>query len=406
MHKDIYKDYVLTNILREKRNTKTIIILFFLALTIIFIFSYKKTIETYFIAGIEKDPGYRTISVLRNEGTEEETAINEIKKINHVDAVFSDTAYYTILTTKNKYFSGDFSLTGSTNKTHPPVTAGKSIQNKNEIVCPEIFYPSENIGANKNLKRQDFITMKKLIGQEIVVEYPKIINENTDELEMKTTKLKIVGTYKNIKAYLDESSCYGNYNLLGEIYNDTYENVDLSNQIDSIVVQVDSINNVDSVINELNSLRKYNSSRILEFDYSLIDILNTIVYVVTILCLIFSFITIIYITEKNLNLLIINTNILRTIGYKNKDIEKLNYLNTNFLVLIISLIIIISITIFQIIYKTIIYFRPLIFSKIPICIDCSSIVLSILVIALTYNISTSIYNKKVFNMNIIESIKE
>ena len=92
MHKDIYKDYVLTNILREKRSTKTIIILFFLALTIIFIFSYKKTIETYFIAGIEKDPGYRTISVLRNEDTEEETAINEIKKINHVDAVFSDTA--------------------------------------------------------------------------------------------------------------------------------------------------------------------------------------------------------------------------------------------------------------------------------------------------------------------------
>ena len=70
MHKDIYKDYVLTNTLREKRNTKTIIILFFLDLTIIFIFSYKKTIETYFIAGIEKDPGYRTISVLRNEGTE------------------------------------------------------------------------------------------------------------------------------------------------------------------------------------------------------------------------------------------------------------------------------------------------------------------------------------------------
>lgn len=406
MHKDIYKDYVLTNLLREKRNTKTIIILFFLSLTIIFIFSYKKTVETYFTAGIEKDPGYRTISVLRNEDTEEETAINEIKKINHVYAVFSDTAYYTILTTKNKYFSGDFSLTGSTNKTHPPVTTGKSIQNKNEIVCPETFYPSENIGANKNLKKQDFITMKKLIGQEIVVEYPKIINENTDELEMKTTKLKIVGTYKNSKAYLDESSCYGNYNLLGEIYNDTYENVDLSNQIDSIVVQVDSINNVDSVINELNSLRKYNSSRILEFDYSLIDILNTIVYVVTILCLIFSFITIIYITEKNLNLLIINTNILRTIGYKNKDIEKLNYLNTNFLVLLISLIIIISITIFQIIYKTIIYFRPLIFSKIPICIDYSSIVLSILVIALTYNISTIIYNKKVFNMNIIESIKE
>ena len=248
--------------------------------------------------------------------------------------------------------------------------------------------------------------MKKLIGQEIVVEYPKIINANTDKLEMKTTKLKIVGTYKNSKAYLDESSCYGDYNLLGEIYNDTYENVDLSNQIDSIVVQVDSINNVDSVINKLNSLRKYNSSRILEFDYSLIDILNTIVYVVTTLCLIFSFITIIYITEKNLNLLIINTNILRTIGYKNKDIEKLNYLNTNFLVLIISLIIIISITIFQIIYKTIIYFRPLIFSKIPICIDYSSIILSILVIALTYNISTSIYNKKVFNMNIIESIKE
>lgn len=406
MHKDIYKDYVLKNILREKRNTKTIIILFFLALTIIFIFSYKKTVETYFTAGIETDPGYRTILVIRNEETKEETAINEIKKINHVDAVFSDTAYSTILTTKSKYFLGDFSLTGSTNKTHPKVTSGKSIQNKNDIVCPETFYPSENISANKNLRKEDFINMKKLIGQEIVVEYPKIINANTDELEMKTTKLKIVGTYKNSKAYLDESSCYGDYNLLSEIYNDTYENVDLSNQIDSIVVQVDSIKNVNSVINKLNSLKKYNSIRALEFDYSLINTLNIIVYVVTALCLIFSLITIIYITEKNLNFFVINTNILRTIGYKNKDIEKLNYLSTNFLVLIISLIIITSVTVFQIIYKTIIYFKPLIFSKIPICIDYSSIVLSILVIAITYNISTSIYNKKVFNMNIIESIKE
>lgn len=406
MHKDIYKEYVLKNILREKRNTKTIIILFFLAITIIFIFSYKKTIETYFTNGIEKNSSYRTILVIRNEDISEENAINEIKKISHVEAAFSDTAYYTILATKNKYFSGDFSLTGSTNKTHPPVTNGKNIQNKNEIVCPEIFYPSENISANKNLTKQDFINMKKLINKEIAVEYMKIIDENTDETEIKTVELKIVGTYKNSKAYLDESSCYGNYNLLNEIYNDAYENVDLSNQIDSIVVQVDSAKNVDLVIDKLNSLKRYNSIRALEFDDSLIETLNIIVYVVTGLCLIFSFITIIYITEKNLNLHLININILRTIGYRNKDIEKINYLNTNFLMIIIFLILAISVTIFQIIYITIIYFKPLVFSKLPICIDYTSILLSIIVIALTYNLSTYIYNKKVFNMNIIKSIKE
>ncbi len=406
MHKDIYKEYVLKNILREKRNTKTIIILFFLAITIIFIFSYKKTIETYFTNGIEKNPSYRTILVIRNEDISEENAINEIKKISHVEAAFSDTAYYTILATKNKYFSGDFSLTGSTNKTHPPVTNGKNIQNKNEIVCPETFYPSENISANKNLTKQDFINMKKLINKEIAVEYIKIIDENTDETEIKTVELKIVGTYKNSKAYLDESSCYGNYNLLNEIYNDAYENVDLSNQIDSIVVQVDSAKNVDLVIDKLNSLKRYNSIRALEFDDSLIETLNIIVYVVTGLCLIFSFITIIYITEKNLNLHLININILRTIGYRNKDIEKINYLNTNFLMIIIFLILVISVTIFQIIYITIIYFKPLVFSKLPICVDYTSILLSIIVIALTYNLSTYIYNKKVFNMNIIKSIKE
>ncbi len=248
--------------------------------------------------------------------------------------------------------------------------------------------------------------MKKLINKEIAVEYIKIIGENTDETEIKTVELKIVGTYKNSKAYLDESSCYGNYNLLNEIYNDAYENVDLSNQIDSIVVQVDSAKNVDLVIDKLNSLKRYNSIRALEFDDSLIETLNIIVYVVTGLCLIFSFITIIYITEKNLNLHLININILRTIGYRNKDIEKINYLNTNFLMIIIFLILAISVTIFQIIYITIIYFKPLVFSKLPICIDYTSILLSIIVIALTYNLSTYIYNKKVFNMNIIKSIKE
>lgn len=406
MNKQIYREYCLKNIINDKSKIKITIILIFISIIIVFLFSFYSTITAFFSNGVIKDPGYRTLFILRDENlyTEKET-INQLKNINHVIEVFPDNEYFTTLNIKNNDFSGSMSLTGSSNKTRPAISYGNDINADNEIICPEKFFPDENIRENKNVKSKNFINMKKYVDTKVVAGYKKIIDENNMSFQNKQVKLKIVGTYKNNPAFIDESSCYGTYNLVRKIYNDMYQNIDTSSQINSIVVQVSSNKHINYVMNEINKKGHY-VSQSLSFDDTLLNIVNKSMYIILIISFIFIISVITYINKKDYEKSILKINLLRAIGFKNEDIFKINYFEKNILGMFIFIVLLFIILVIYFSYKILIYFKPFIFSKIPITINIFSIIVSMFIIFISLNLYAYIFNKKLIKSNIIEGLKE
>lgn len=406
MNKQIYTEYCLKNIINDKNKIKISIILILVSIIIVFLFSFHSTITTFFINGIVKDPGYRTLFVLRDENLyTEKQVINQLKKIDHVIKVFPDNEYFTILNIKNNDFQGTINLNGSSNETRPLISYGNDIKNDNEIICPEKFFPDENIRENKNIKTKDFIDMKKYINKKITASYKKIIDENNMSYQKKQFNLKVVGTYKNNPAFIDESSCYGTYNLIGKISNDIYENIDMSSQINSIMVQIDSNKYINDVINEINKNGHY-VSQSLSFDDTLLNIVNKSMYLILAISFIFIISVVIYLNKKDYEISILKINILRAIGFKNKDIFKINYFEKNILGIFIFIILLFIISILYIGYKILIYFKPFVFAKIPITINMYSILIAMFIIFISLNLYAFMFNKKLTKISVIEGLKE
>lgn len=402
MDKKIYLKYCLKDAIKSNKKS-TVIILIVISLLMIFIFSFKDTINNFFINGVQKALGYRTLFVLRDDNLYSEAeVIEQLKKINHVVEVFPDSGFFITTGIKSTDFSGTFSLTGVSQKTAPSITSGEMMMKENDIICPEKFYPDENILENEEISFNKFIDMKKYVGKEVTITYDKFIDETDTKFE--TKKLNIVGTYKNNVAYVDENNCYAHYNLIKKIFDDAYEKVDMSSQVNSIMVQIDSPNNLNYVIKSINKLG-HNVTQSLSFDPTLLNIINVVVYVVLVICFALSISIILYINNKEFNKKITSINILRSLGFRTDEIFKINYFEKNIFSIFIVVILFIILLLLFIGYKIIILIHPFAFSKIPISLNWLSIIISILMIFISLNISTYYFNKKINNSNIIEGLK-
>lgn len=402
MDKKIYLKYCLKDAIKSNKKS-TVIILIVISLLMIFIFSFKDTINNFFINGVQKALGYRTLFVLRDDNLYSEAeVIEQLKKINHVVEVFPDSGFFITTGIKSTDFSGTFSLTGVSQKTAPSITSGEMMMKENDIICPEKFYPDENILENEEISSNKFIDMKKYVGKEVTITYDKFIDETDTKFE--TKKLNIVGTYKNNVAYVDENNCYAHYNLIKKIFDDAYEKVDMSSQVNSIMVQIDSPNNLNYVIKSINKLG-HNVTQSLSFDPTLLNIINVVVYVVLVICFALSISIILYINNKEFNKKITSINILRSLGFRTDEIFKINYFEKNIFSIFIVVILFIILLLLFIGYKIIILIHPFAFSKIPISLNWLSIIISILMIFISLNISTYYFNKKINNSNIIEGLK-
>lgn len=404
MDKKIYLKYCLKDAIKSNKKS-TVIILIVISLLMIFIFSFKDTINNFFINGVQKDLGYRTLFVLRDDNLYSESeVIEQLKEINHVVEVFPDSGFFITTGIKSMDFSGTFSLTGVSQKTAPSITYGKMMMKENDIICPEKFYPDENILENEEISSNKFIDMKNYVGKEVTITYDKFIDETATKFETKKLKLNIVGTYKNNVAYIDENNCYAHYNLIKKTFDDAYEKVDMSSQVNSIMVQIDSPNNLNYVIKSINKLG-HNVTQSLSFDSTLLNIINVVVYVVLIICFALSISIILYINNKEFNKKITSINILRSLGFRTGDIFKINYFEKNIFSIFIVVILFIILLLLFVGYKIIILIHPFAFSKIPISLNWLSIIISILMIFISLNISTYYFNKKINNSNIIEGLK-
>ncbi len=209
-------DYIessLKNIFRNKKNKFLIIIFTLLSLLLIIDIMFFYNINSYLNNSINKNMGFRTINVYKDEINYED-GVEELKKIEYIKEVFP-TSYYKYgadTDIKINNLNGDIVFVYGTTNTAPKSVFGKQIEDlkPGETICPYLFYPDTGaydlkIDKNKIIKKEQSLNYEfnayylevKLINEEPVV---------SDELGSK--KFKIVGLYDNQLIMNRNNECY------------------------------------------------------------------------------------------------------------------------------------------------------------------------------------------------------
>ncbi len=397
MNKDLLKISFLY-LIRRKNNKWFRLILFvcsfLLTLILIISFNLSKLIDKC----INNQIGFRTISVVNYNKTDRNQIMDELTGLDNVDDVFlsgRDEIYVTIDGTEKIV-----TLKRANIKTIPKVIYGRTInfENKNEIVCPINFYPSENEYDIKTIN----VDNDELINSKIQINYSNYDKKNLSNKNYIKT-YEIVGLYQPSSTFDNLTTCYVNSNEVDEIANLFYGN-DNQNDPNIMVFEsfwliVDSTSNIESVKNKIEDMGYSYNGINSSLDNNTIKIIK-IIMVITLFIVIN---TIIVITFAYVKKRIIKSNdeisLKKYIGYKKNTIIKIYafemFLN-NFLIYISSVLLSIIITIICI--KTIpflAYINMLIDNieiNIPVFIINFAIIV-IIPIIMIWLIINKIYNK-------------
>lgn len=404
MNKDYYIEIIIKNIFKNKFSKNLMVKIFLIFFILMVFFSLYSTIQNYEKNGIEEDISYRTFFVGRNSDMTEEAAILDLKTIDHVIDVYSDSEYFTALKLANPKIEGEFFVYGSSLESLPKIKKGRVFDSEYEIICPSLFYPSTDIINDEKIFKDKIIDMDKLIGETLKASYTKVISfkNETYELEEQELSLKVVGTFQNNKTMIDENICYSSQNLVGLINKDIEENLDLSGQINSIMVRVDSIKNINEVIEEL-YLKGYDASQVLSFDPTFFNMINVICWTLFVLCIIFIVALFIFNNRKIYEEVKYEVRLLKTLGYTEKNINSIIYFKNTILISIPIIFLLILLGGFYILYRILLINNPFLFYKVPICFNWWSL-LFIIIIILFFMFLTTIMLLKKLKRDIDENV--
>lgn len=386
------------NILKNKVNLFSTILMGLLFGLSILISTFYSTMDNFINNEIKKNSAFKILLVRKNDGVTNQNNMSnddirrELEEIEDIDAVFSITSKYNILTSptfKNdkEEISGIIELDAGNEKIIPKIVKGKTITdtNNNYIVCPKNFYPG-NV-YSKNIRRNDFINLDKYIGKNIDFEV-----ENYNSKEKKIISYELVGLYENSKVETDEFICYVSENSLYDIFKFQRENDDVI-QIDNqkgYYVEVNRLENVEKM-KKLLEEKDYGVTNLAFIDYSMFDKMYKKVDKILIVFLVLIFILYICLQIK---LLLENSKqyiLLKYIGIKRKNLKKFILLNNNMFLILSFVFSLISMVIINIFLRILVYIKPLIFEK-KVLLISYNILPKILVIALIINFFITIYN--------------
>ena len=345
----MYFNYIKKHIL-NKRNIILFIIFTLVGLAMMCTSSIGVTILDFTNTLYRSNVDFRTLEI-----SEESDKFDQVAKIKHVESV-EDVIYknpnYVDVKEFDTDLKGKIELTALLKGRNLTVTHGRMVENENEAICSDVFYPYE----------PEEINDKTIFNKSRILHPSDIINKTftvaSDDDENKTFKFKIVGTYsfKNNNTSLD--SCYimkepfkklvPKYQAGTGIFDpETGEYTFIPNEDVGKIVIVDKYKNVDEVKKEIAKLGLH-SQIYSGFYQGYIDLLTYgPLFASIILVLIFVIILESFLSKK------IKYNsksyaILKSIGYNKKTIKNINLVE-NILILLSSLIV--SITLYIIVFN-------------------------------------------------------
>lgn len=362
----------------EKRNYIFIAILFFILLAIFTTLTFYNCTK-YISYNEAKRLISRDINVEINNYTKE--IKEQLEAIEHVISVDLDMSSNSYLVKEfDSITPGLITIYPLIDKNDIQIIKGTNIQNKYDMVCPNLFYPHE---AYEKIYKEDYLKGKDIVNKSIV------INNQT---------FTITGTYDASKIRNSLNECFISKNIFQSL-----NSTEINNSY--INIRVDKQENRHEVIKELNNIG------ITNININLININYSLIYIsifITIIILLISFALIYNFIKKKLRYRLYNYGILKASGYQNKEIFKLDILEN----LILSTIcFIVSAITFYIVYNLIInnisslnYF--IYTSEINLEINYLYILLSYIFIIIMIFIATKYLNYKYINQSINYLLKD
>lgn len=398
---------ILKPFFRNKKNLFSILLLGICSLIIIVIFSFNSTLQNYIKIGLMKDISYRTIFIDYDYSKESESeALLNISKVKHIETAFNKSEYFTIVDVDSigsKKVKGNFKIQGINKLEKEKILYGKNIDGENQVICPAIFVPNENSEEVLSGKTKS-INLKKYLNENIKTTFYVTTFSDAISDFILHNNFKIVGLYRNNENYLDENVCYASFSTIKKINEVADKYVENSpGVIDSIIAYVDNVSSMEGTIKNLSELG-YSAGRIFELDTSFLLAVNIFSIVLIIVIIIATIIIVGIINNKKISDKIVEINLYRSFGYSIKEIKEL-LLIENLLISIISVFFsfFIMLIIFLII-KTIIFFNPFIFMKMPLTISYLSLLISLIVSVVSTMISVLIFQQKIFSNSLIGGI--
>lgn len=324
----------------EKRN---IILITILSILLVIVYSCVNIInftKDYEKSSEKNNSKYRELFVYNKNAD-----YNKIRDIEHIEyyvpSKFMASEFVQIPEFNNAKANGQILIMPLINTNDISISKGKNLSSKNDIVCPEHFYPydkDDKIYYNMFLKGSDYI------GLNIKVT-PKVYEKYEDIKE--PINLQIVGTYKTKKFDGSIKTCYVNKEAFDYIKSDI-QGIQISINSagiksehvvshEGVIVRVDEYENIDAVAANLRELGYSVDYNIYIDDELMASILYIPLFVALIIILIIFNIIYSFLNKKN-KYRYHYYGLLKVSGYTNKDIKKINVLE-NTIICNISIII-------------------------------------------------------------------
>lgn len=389
----------------RKKNIFFIIILSFIILISFFSLTLLQFVIGYKNDMINKNMQVRTLIVY----AEEEEDYDKIDELEHI-----------IFNGSSKYLNGHYSLVNelSTDNKASNVLFLPYIDDydmgdleNGQVICPKEFYPFYLYSVDEKDDLKASIDYNKILdGDELIGKKITIISDNE---EFDDLQVQIVRTYDASSKLNPLNVCYmtiedydkviSPYQMVGtgtDIHGNTITDY---YEYEGNMVVVDNYKNVDGVINELRN-NGFDVVKNFEFDETMINyyfwipIFLCLIILIVCLNLFYSFI------KKKIKERLVNYGILKTSGYVNHEVYKLEMLEN---VLLVMISFVLAFFLYYVVYTFIIkiYFFEVIYYNIKINIPYFLMIIELVILFIILAIIIGYCLHQVFKKNILELVR-
>lgn len=345
-------EYAYEHIFKNKKNIIFVILLIISFIAVLGSLTFYKLYHDSLQYSFKENIIYRRLWVYPKK-EDEEDAINMVDKdygfdellnIEHVvgwhnldfDHFYPDSSF------KNDKYDGRIALLYGANYNMPKNIIGKSINDNNTgvAVCDNKFYPGGiTFEDANNIKSTDFLEGEKLIGTTFKIYTDTFYKDESGALkkgEKYIKEFKIVGTFENLTGIESHGGCYISPKDMKALHIDTGHYLAYGFSPVALVT-VDKQENLHDVANNIINLGHKVKTEVV-YDVSETKVVNIISFMICFYAIMgILLIAILFIRKSILNEKQ-DIGLLKTLGYKNKDIKNI-YIVKLVILLLLSLVI-------------------------------------------------------------------
>lgn len=428
----------LQNLLKnKKRNSIILLPLIIITILILFAITIQYSMQQY-IKSIEDNIEMRELGITYTPNTYEEI-MEKLSKIEHIAMIVDQYESYVSAILSSKQFSnsvtdGSLYEKPANNKTCPEVIQGRKIEDNdsNVIVIPSKLYCDSNYrNFNNPISEDEYIDGTSLIGTTIDIE----IFRDPQTILYKT--FKVIGVYDSDR-YLSNKIIYMPKSAIREINTELkieyteYHMCIIVDKLENITKVQDSLienhllstSEIEAEASNANpsGIEESNFAQTTNISIQTQKIIKNTMYILIILSILILFIMILITNINKSYISSTELGILKIIGYKNKDIQKITILENVFICILSILIGLVIFKILQYLGNLFINWiiqidtpgitfnkiqeQLLYISKIPQKVDIKSLTFFSIIVILFEIVNTYFINKKFLSKKITNLLRQ